>query len=72
MIKNINLAQIMSVLGIILVGLLLVTGFYLLLSPSFNYWPKFFRTVFVVVIFGYVLYRSMNFYHQHKNKEDKQ
>jgi len=72
MIKKIFQAQIISFLGIISLAILMFAGFYLLFSPSFNYWPNFFRTVFVLIIFGYVIYRSMNIYHHYKSKEDKQ
>jgi hypothetical protein len=72
MIKKIYLAQIMSIFEKKLVILLMITGFYLLLIASLNYWPKYFRTIFAVVIFGYWSYRSVNLFHQYKNKEDKQ
>jgi hypothetical protein len=62
----------MSIFGIIFVIHLMFTGFYLILTPSLNYWLKYFRTVFAVFIFGYGVYRSANIYHQYKNKEDKQ
>ena len=61
----------MSIFGIILVFLLIATGFYILLTPSFEYVPRYFRTVFVVLIFGYGLYRSVNIFNHYKNKEDK-
>ena len=61
----------MSVLGIIWMFLLIATGFNTLLTPSFDFGPRYFRTVFVVLIFGYGLYRSVNIFNHYKNKEDK-
>ena len=51
--------------------LLIATGFNTLLTPSFDFGPRYFRTVFVVLIFGYGLYRSVNIFNHYKNKEDK-
>jgi hypothetical protein len=70
---NINfIAQAMSIFEIIMVSFFITTGIYLVLTPLFNYWSEYFRTVFAVVHFDYGSHRSANKFHQYKNKEDKQ
>jgi len=72
MIKKEYIAQLMLIFGIMMVILILVSGIYILLSPSLNYWPKYFRTIFAVVIFGYGFYRSVNIFYNYNKKEEKQ
>jgi len=72
MIKKEYIAQLMLIFGIMMVILILVSGIYILLSPSLNYWPKNFRTVFAVIIISYGFYRSVNIFIKFKNKEANQ
>lgn len=62
----------MLIFGIMMVILILVSGIYILLSPSLNYWPKNFRTVFAVIIISYGFYRTVNIFTKFKNKEANQ
>ena len=72
MMKKEYLAQLMLFFGIIMVILIIILGIYILLSPSFDYWPKYFRTIFSIVTIAYGFYRSMNIFNKFKNQEDKQ
>jgi len=72
MIKKEYIAQMMLIIGIMMVILILFSGVYILLSPSLNYWPKYFRSVFAVVIILYGFYRSVNIFNKFKYKEVKQ
>lgn len=62
----------MLIIGIMTAILILFSGVYILLSPSLNYWPKNFRTVFAVIIISYGFYRSVNIFIKFKNKEANQ
>ncbi len=72
MIKKEYIAQLMLIIGVMMVILIVVLGFYILISPSLDYWPKNFRTIFAIVTIAYGFYRSMNIFHKFKNKEAKQ
>ena len=72
MMKKEYLAQIMIIFGIMMVILIIILGIYILLSPSLDYWPKYFRTIFAVIIIAYGFYRSMNMFNKYKKQEDKQ
>ena len=72
MIKKEYIAQMMLIIGIITVILILLSGVYILLSPSLSYLPKYFRSVFAVVIISYGFYRSVNIFNKFKYKEVKQ
>lgn len=62
----------MLIIGIMMAILIIVLGIYILLSPLLNYWPKYFRMIFAMIIIVYGFYRSVNMFHKYKNKEDKQ
>jgi cytochrome c biogenesis protein CcdA len=72
MTKKEYLTQIMLIIGIMVVFLIIILGIYILLSPTFDHWPKYVRVAFSIAIIGYGFYRSVNIFHQYKNKEDKQ
>jgi len=67
-----NLSNLMVIFGIIMVILIIISGFFILVSPSLSYWPKNARTIFALIIFAYGFYRSMNIFYKFKNKEDNQ
>ena len=67
-----NLSNLMVIFGIIMVILIIISGFFILVSPSLSYWPKKARTIFALIIIAYGFYRSVNLFHNFKNKEDNQ
>jgi cytochrome c biogenesis protein CcdA len=72
MIKKLYFASFMMILGITMAISIVMIGIYTLLSPSFSYWPKYFRTIFAMMMIAYGLYRSVKIFRIYKNKEDKQ
>jgi len=70
--KKEYLAHLMLVFGIVIVVLIIALGVYILLSPSLDDQPKYFRMIFAGVIFAYGFYRAMTIFNKFKNKEDKQ
>ena len=72
MMKKVDITQLMLNIGVVMVILIITLGVYILLSPSLNYWPKYSRTIFAVVILGYGFYRSVSIFHNYKKKEERQ
>ena len=68
MIKKEYLPQLMFILGIFKVILMIVLGIYIFLSPSFNYLPKYFRTIFAIIIIAYGLFRLVNIVYKFKKQ----
>jgi cytochrome c biogenesis protein CcdA len=72
MINKEYVARWMFIFGIVMVILIIISGIYILFSPSLNYWPKYFRTIFGIVIIVYGFYRSVGIFRKYKNMEDRQ
>jgi uncharacterized membrane protein len=72
MIKKEFLGQMMLIFGIVMVILIIILGIYILIAPSLDYWPVYFRTIFALFIIAYGIYRSLNIFQKYKNREDKQ
>jgi hypothetical protein len=72
MMKKEFLAKMMAIFGIMMVIIIVCLGIYILVSPSLNFGPKYFRTIFAIIIMTYGFYRSVNIFQNCKNKEDKQ
>jgi len=72
MIKKEYFAHLMFIFGILTVIMIIFLGIYVLLSESLNYWPKYFRTIFAVVLLVYGFYRSVNMFYKYKTREEKQ
>ena len=70
--KKEYLAHLMLVFGIMIVLLIIAVGVYILLSPSLDNQPKYFRMIFAGVIMTYGFYRAVTIFSKFKNKEDKQ
>ena len=70
--KKAFITHLMLNIGVVMVILIIALGAYILLSPTLNYWPKYSRTIFAVVILGYGFYRSVSILHNYKKKEDRQ
>ena len=70
MMKKANFAQLMLIFGIMMAILIVMLRAYILLSRSFSYWPRYFRTIFAAIMIVYGFYRSVNIYQIYKNKED--
>ncbi|HAH23096.1 MAG TPA: hypothetical protein DCL77_04920 [Prolixibacteraceae bacterium] len=68
MVKKENLAQMMSILGIMKVTLIIVLGTYILISSRFDYLPKYFRPIFAILIIAYGVYRLVSVVIKLKNK----
>jgi cadmium resistance protein CadD (predicted permease) len=66
------ITHLMLNIGVVMVILIIALGAYILFSPSLNYWPKYSRTIFALVILGYGFYRSVNIFHNYKKKEERQ
>ena len=62
----------MLVFGIMIVLLIIAVGVYILLSPSLDNQPKYFRMIFAGVIITYGFYRAVTIFSKFKNKEEKQ
>lgn len=69
MTKKEYLAPLMLILGILKVILIIILGIFILLSSSFDYLPKYFRTIFAIVIIAYGLFRSVSVFNKFKKKE---
>lgn len=69
MIKKEDFAQLMLILGIMKVILIIILGIYILLSSSFDYFPKYFRMIFAVVIIAYGFSRLFSIFYKFKIKE---
>jgi quinol-cytochrome oxidoreductase complex cytochrome b subunit len=69
MIKIDFLSHFMVYFGIIIVLLFFAFGAFVIFSPTLNYVPENFRTIFGVVIIAYGFFRLVNIYWKFKNKE---
>lgn len=69
MTKKEYLPPVMLILGIMKVIFIIILGIFILLSSSFDYLPKYFRTIFAIVIIAYGLFRSVSVFNKFKKKE---
>lgn len=60
----------MTIFGIVVAGLFLLFGLYIMYSDKMNYVPKEFRTIFGVVVIGYGLFRAVIIYQKSKQRRD--
>jgi len=72
MVKKDYLAWGKLTLGILKVLLIIILGFYILLSPTASHMPRHFSTIFALVIIAYGIYRSVSIIQKYRNKEDNQ
>jgi hypothetical protein len=73
MIKKDFLQVFMTIFGITVAGLIVIVGFYIVLSrriPVFDSWPKEIRTIFGVFIISYGFFRSVVIYQKSKQRRD--
>lgn len=68
MIKKTEVGQGMKIVGIISVILIVIAGIYLLLSPTFNNWPKNIRTIFAIIIIVYGFFRLVIIFQKFKKR----
>jgi len=60
----------MTIFGIVVAGLFLLFGLYVIFSKSMSYVPKEFRTIFGIVVIGYGLFRAVIIYQKSKQRRD--
>jgi len=65
------LSQVTLILGILKIVLIIVLGIFILMSSHFDYLPKYFRTIFAVVIMGYGFFRLVGIIYKLKNRRYK-
>jgi hypothetical protein len=70
MIKKDYVGQLTVIFGIMMIVLFFVLGIYILISPSFNYIPKNFRTIFAIVLIAYGFFRLVTIYQKYKKREE--
>lgn len=70
MISKNSLPNFMTIFGIVVAGLFLLGGLYIIFSKNMNYVPKEFRTIFGVVVIGYGLFRAVIIYQKSKQRRD--
>lgn len=70
MISKNSLPNLMTIIGIVVAGLFLLFGLYVIFAPQMNYVPKEFRTIFGVVVIGYGLFRAVIIYQKSKQRRD--
>jgi len=68
MISKNSFPDVMTIIGIVVAGLFLLFGLYVLYSDKMNYVPKEFRTIFGVVVIGYGLFRAVIIYQKSKQR----
>jgi len=62
------LSQVTLILGILKVLLIIILGIFILISSHFDYLPKYFRTIFAVVIMAYGFFRLVGIIYKFKKK----
>jgi hypothetical protein len=70
MISKDSLPNFMTILGLVVAGLFLMFGLYVIFSKSMSYVPKEFRTIFGIVVIGYGLFRAVIIYQKSKQRRD--
>jgi len=62
------LSQLNLILGVMKVLLIIILGIFILISSHFDYLPKYFRTIFAVVIMAYGFFRLVGIIYKFKKK----
>ena len=62
------LSQMRFILGIMKVMLIIILGIYILMVSSFDYLPKYLRTIFAIVIIAYGFFRLVNILYKFKKR----
>jgi len=63
------LSQVPLILGIMKVMLIIILGICVLMVSSFDYLPKYFRTIFAIIIIAYGLFRLITILYKFKKEQ---